>query len=180
MKFILKNGEEVEILELQESGLTAEELRKFISATVHEKPEPFLHHDIKSIPTLKEEREWLASTLKNIRKKQKIMLVALKNGKLIGNVAAGKDVGRHRDKVSFGILISHEYRGLGLGKKLMVEIIKLVKKRLKPKIIYINVVALNKPAFALYKKLGFVEIARFPKWMKVRGKYCDYILMRLK
>ncbi len=180
MKFSLKNGEEVEIKELQETRLTASGFLRFISEIVRERPEQFINMDGYSVPSLKEEKKWLNEQFREIKKGNKIFLVALKNGKLIGDAFALRGIQRNHDKVAFGISVSRKHRGKGLGKKLLQETIKLAKKKFKPKIIYLNVVAGNKPAHQLYKKLGFREIGRLRKWVKVRGKYWDLVYMRLK
>ncbi|MFH1246886.1 MAG: GNAT family protein [Candidatus Micrarchaeota archaeon] len=178
MKFTLKNGEEVEILPLEKTKLTARQIRSYFEKIVMEEPEPFIL--VNEPPTLKEEEKWLKEQKQKIAKKNELMLVALKNGEIIGNSSGHRERHRNSDKVALGIILAKKYRRLGLGKKLLVELLKLIKKKLKPRTIYLNVFALNKPALALYKKLGFVEIARLPKWIKVRGKYCDFVFMVLK
>lgn len=177
MKFTLKNGEGVEIKKLDKT-ISAKQVLDFYAPIMREKPEPFLQSD--RPPTLKEEKEWLKKKLKAISKKQEVTLIALSGKQMIGISDGRKQERRNRDKVSIGITIAKKYRSQGLGKKLLEETIKLVKKQLKPKIIYLTVIRINKPAFALYHKLGFGEIAVLPKWIKVRGKYQDEIYMRLK
>jgi len=53
------------------------------------------------------------------------------------------------------------------------------KTKLKPKNIWLWVFGSNKPAIALYKKSGFKEFARYPKWVLHKGRYVDYIIMKL-
>lgn len=81
---------------------------------------------------------------------------------------------------NFGISIRREYRGIGLGKYLMSEIIKLAKKELKPKpkIIQLEVYVNNKPAIALYKKMGFKTMAKVPKQVQWKGKLIDVFIMQ--
>ncbi|MBI4406295.1 GNAT family N-acetyltransferase [Candidatus Micrarchaeota archaeon] len=180
MKFVLKNGTRVDIREVQNTSLTASDFRKFIAEILREKPEPFLQMDRQSIPSLKEEKKWLLDKKKRIAKRNEITLVAIKGKQLVGTCDARLGIHRNRDKVSIGVSVAAKYRGLGLGKKLLREIIKLAEKKLKPRIIYLSVIAENKSAYKLYKKLGFREIARLPKWLRARGKYHDEVYMVLK
>ncbi len=177
MKFTLKNGEEVEIKELSKA-ISAKQILTFFAPIMREKPEPFLQSD--TVPTLKEEKAWLTKKLASAAKKQEIILVALSGKRIVAICDGRKQDRRNRDKALIGIVIAKRFRGVGLGKKLLVEIIKLTKKKLKPKIIYLTVIGPNKPARRLYEKLGFMEVAVLPKWVKVRGKYQDEIYMRLK
>ena len=61
----------------------------------------------------------------------------------------------------------------------MSEIIKLAKKKLKPrlKFIRLGVYPNNKPALALYRKFGFKKAAKIPKQIQYKGKLLDEIIM---
>ena len=177
MKFTLKNGVVVEIREVLPAD-KPRDFRDFIGKIIRERPEPFILTD--RVPSVKEEATWLASVKDKVKKRQNVMLVAWHNGKLVGVTDGRRGPNRDRDKVGLGLSIAREYRGQGLGKKLLVEIVKLTKKRLKPQIIYLTVVGGNEIAQRLYEKVGFVKIAALPKWQKIRGKYWDFIYMRLK
>ena len=76
------------------------------------------------------------------------------------------------------IAIAKEFRGIGLGEALLSENIRLAKK-MRPKTLYLTVMAPNKRARALYRKLGFREFAIFPKWAKYGNRYVDKIFMKL-
>ena len=177
MKFILKNGEEVEIKKLDKT-ISAKQILDFYAPIIRERPEPFMLSD--KPPTLKEEKQWLKKKLASAAKKQEVTLIALSGKVAVGVCDGRKQDRRNRDKVLVGIVIAKQYRGVWLGNKLLIEIIKLIKKKIKPKIIYLTVIGANKPARALYNKLGFGKIAVLPKWIKVRGKYQNEIYMRLK
>lgn len=177
MKFTLKNGEVIGIGEY-DSRATPAKFRRYISEIVKERPEVFLV--VNRIPTIQEEREWVNSIKNAVKTKSGVSLVAWKGNKIIGEAQGLRGKWRDEDKVCIGISVARKYRGQGLGQKLLTKVIKLVKKRLKPKIIYLTAVADNGPAVALYKKVGFREKGRLPKWQKARGKYRDYVYMRLK
>ena len=101
------------------------------------------------------------------------------NNKIIGATDIELDRWRRNHIGKFGITIIQGYRGIGLGKHLMSEVIKLAKKELKPspKIIQLEVYTNNKPAIALYKKMGFKIVAKLPKQIQWKGKLIDELVM---
>ena len=131
-------------------------------------------------PTMKEEREWFREKLKAIRNNQEIFLTAWDGKKYIGNCNAIRGRWKEADNVCIDMAILKEYRGRGLGERLLRETIRLTKRKFKPRNIYLTVAARNKPAYRLYQKVGFREIARFPKWRKQDGRYIDKLFMILK
>lgn len=82
----------------------------------------------------------------------------------------------------FGIAIRQGFRGIGLGKCLMENIIKMAKTELKPspKIIELGVYEGNKPAIALYKKMDFKQVAKIPNSVQYKGKLITKIIMHLE
>ena len=147
----------------------------FLNTLVKERS--YIHFDRKA--TLKEEIEWIKTNAEGLRKKERFVLVARVDGKLAGNSGSFRGRLKERDNASLGIALAKEYRGLGLGEGLLRLNIRYTKKLLRPKNIYLSVFATNKRAQKLYRKLGFREIARLPKWINHYGKYVDLILMRL-
>jgi ribosomal protein S18 acetylase RimI-like enzyme len=81
----------------------------------------------------------------------------------------------------FGISIAREWRGIGLGTILLDEIFKMAKKDFKPsiKMITLDVIADNKPAFSLYRRMGFKKVAVLPRYFQHRGGLLDIIVMNL-
>lgn len=116
-----------------------------------------------------------------MRKHRRLLLVAEYNGLIVGTT--GIDLGRGRGSHvgHFGITIRKSCRGVGLGKYLMGEILRMARKELKPppKIIRLSVFPNNKPAIALYKKYGFKKVATIPNQFEHRGKLLDEIIMLL-
>ena len=130
--------------------------------------------------TKKEERMWLLSILKNIKKKEGVYLVVEMNGKIVGNAA----VERHKEPAKkhvgeFGIMLRKEARGKGIGEKLLRCVIEEAKKVLKVKIITLEVMASNKVALHLYEKCGFKVIGTIKSGVKYYNRYEDDILMVL-
>jgi ribosomal protein S18 acetylase RimI-like enzyme len=135
---------------------------------------------IKEKPTIKEERVWVKGRLQGIQNKKEAMLTAWDGKKLVAICDGKRAFGKEENNIVMGIVILKEYRGRGLGEKLLRRVIRLVKQRLKPKNIYLHVFAENKIAKSLYRKIGFVHLATFPKWIRHKGAYHDAEYMVLK
>lgn len=100
------------------------------------------------------------------------------NGHLVGKMEVDWDERkkiRHNAEV-YGVYIDPEYRGKGLGKMLMDEVEKLAREHEITRL-WLDVVVTQKPAMALYRKLGFREIGRTEKSLKTNGEYYDKLLM---
>ncbi|MBZ1345263.1 MAG: GNAT family N-acetyltransferase [Candidatus Nealsonbacteria bacterium] len=132
--------------------------------------------------SLKEEKKWLNGEVKQIKSRKTVDLVAECDDKIVGTTGIDLSKGRQNHVGIFGITIRNGYRGIGLGKYLMKEIIKLAKKELKPKpkIIRLSVFPINKPAISFYKKFGFKRVAKIPKQIQYKGKLLDEIIMLLE
>ncbi len=131
-------------------------------------------------PTMKEERAWLDAKLKGIRRGDQLFLTAWDGRRHAGNCEARRDLWKERGNLSIGLAVRKEYRGIGLGEKLLRETILLAKKRFRPKNIYLRVFSDNKVAKNLYRKVGFREMAHFPAWTLHKGKYVGHDYMVLK
>jgi RimJ/RimL family protein N-acetyltransferase len=128
--------------------------------------------------TLKEEKQWLQTQIQAQKKGEQIYLKALVNGRLIGDCFAKPGFGRNRGNVNLGISITKNWRGKGIGRFLLEELIFSSEQKWHPKNIYLHVVSLNKKARQLYESLGFRIIARLPQWFEYYTTYLDeYILI---
>ncbi len=128
--------------------------------------------------TLRQEKRWLADTLRSIRKKEKIMIVAEVDGALVGSCEVAKDtydVSRHVGMLGVGL--RREARGLGIGKKLVQLCLCESKKTLGTKLIRLYVFDTNEAGKSLYKKIGFKETGRIPRGVLHNRKYKDDIIM---
>lgn len=124
-------------------------------------------------PSYKDEFKWFASLMKGIKSGSKIAVVAEVGGKVVGMCEASRE-SNGSDKLhigSLGILIRKEYRGMGLGKAMMKDIIK--KSRGKYEIMTLGVFANNMGAKALYRKIGFRKYGFLKNGIKRRGRYMD-------
>jgi len=130
---------------------------------------------------LKEEFAYLDKVIKGAKDKKSVHVIAECDGKIVGNTSIELNPYRRNHTAKFAIAISDGYRGLGLGNRLMSEVIRLAKKELKPKpkIIQLEVYENNIPAINLYKKMGFKTVAKIPDQIKWKGKLLsEYIMLK--
>ena len=169
-------NKKITIRKLSKSDLkNAKKFQDFINSLVKEGAQI----TIAKKKSLQEEINWLNSHLKKIKEAKGVFLIAEAENKLVGNTEITLNEGRQSHIGMLGISIRKDYRGIGLGKYLMAEILKLAKKKLKPKpkIVRLSVFPGNKPAIALYKKFGFKTVARIPKQIQYKEKFVDEIIM---
>ena len=171
----LKDGREAEISFLSKKDST-KELNRFINALIVEEA-PIIAG---SRVSLREEQKWKNKELAGFKRGERFLLVAKVDGKIVGTSGAIRDRGKSKENVSLGIALAEKCRRLGLGGELLKLCIKLTKKVFRPRNIYLGVLSCNKPAYSMYKKLGFKEFARFPKWIVQKGNYVDHIYMKLQ
>ena len=170
------NAKTITIRKLSDKDLrNVKKFQEFINSLIEEKPMILMNKKV----SLKEEVGWLKSRLEKVKKKNSVVLVAEYNNVIIGNCHIDLQRGRSSHVGEFATSIRNGFRGVGLGKYLMGEIIKLARKELKPrpKILRLSVFPINKPALALYKKFGFKSVARIPKQLEYKGKLMDEIVM---
>ncbi len=151
------------------------EFQKYINSLIEEEVMILLNKK----KSLKEEKDWLKEQLKSVKKKKQIVIVAEDKNKIVGIAEIRLRRERQNHVGEFGISVKKGYRGIGLGKKLMKEVLKLAKKELvpKPKIIRLSVFSENKIAQNLYKKFGFKKVAQIPKQIQYKGKLVDEVVM---
>lgn len=87
-----------------------------------------------------------------------------------------KDNPRHCHRGALGMGLIPEYRGQGLGSKLLSAVIAHSKQFGLEKI-ELSVYTSNTSAIALYKKLGFEQEGLIKKYRKVDGQYFDSMIM---
>jgi RimJ/RimL family protein N-acetyltransferase len=80
----------------------------------------------------------------------------------------------HRGGLGMGLL--PEFRGKGVGSKLLKAVLEHAKKFGLEKV-ELNVYTTNVPAIALYKKFGFEQEGLLKKYRKLDGKYFDCLAM---
>ena len=128
--------------------------------------------------TIESETKWLQDKLDKINKNKCVYICGFYNNDLVAcsEITLGSDAQAHIG--NFGISVALEFRGQGLGQKIMeLTIEESVKNLLELQIIDLEIFSQNKIALNLYKKLGFIEYGLLPKALKRKGEYDDAILM---
>jgi ribosomal protein S18 acetylase RimI-like enzyme len=103
-------------------------------------------------------------------------------GSLVGTVAFVRENGlkeAHKGNV-FGMQVAWEVRGRGIGKSLMVELIRRARLCEGLEQIRLTVMTDNQPAKALYSSLGFTVYGVECNALKQNGHYFDEDLMALR
>lgn len=131
--------------------------------------------------TLEEEQQWLKSKIESISKNECVFILAFIDDKLVASSEITLKPLARKHVGSFGITVSIDYRGEGIGKILMDLVIKESIKNIKDlKIIELEVFSNNPIAQELYKKIGFIEFGRLPEGIKHKESFIDAILMYKK
>lgn len=127
--------------------------------------------------SLKDERTFLNDALKKIKEKSGLLLLAESGGRIIGvsDVRMQPRIASHIG--TFGISIAKDFRGRGIGKKLIQVVMEESKNLNGIKILELECFANNPIAPNLYKSCGFKEYGRLPKGISHKGEYVDDILM---
>ncbi|NGX50704.1 MAG: putative phosphinothricin acetyltransferase YwnH [Chlamydiae bacterium] len=88
------------------------------------------------------------------------------------------DIEKMKHHSLFVILVDEKMRNRGIGTLLLKEISRIAKEKFKVEILHLEVYE-NNPALNLYKRLGFEEYGRHPRYLKdEKGNYYDKILMQ--
>ncbi len=104
---------------------------------------------------------------------------AVLNGELVGmaNIYL-QPYQKFAHQCLFAIIVENAHRGQGIGTQLLGEVIRHAKERFKIELLHLEVYDGN-PAIGLYKKHGFTEYGRHPRFIKLEdGTYIDKIMMQ--
>ena len=110
---------------------------------------------------------------------REIILVATLDGKVVGYSVVLIPEKQCKSTIHVGEIgtwVLKEYRGLGIGHFLIGSIFKYTKMNSFEKLV-IKVRSSNEVALNFYRKLGFEEIGRFKKQIKIDDIYEDHVLM---
>jgi len=77
----------------------------------------------------------------------------------------------------FTIIVDEAHRNKGIGTKLLHELFKLSKELFNLEMLHLEVYETN-PAINLYRRLGFTEFGRHPKFIREPDRYIDKIFMQ--
>ncbi len=142
-------------------------------------PTAFLNtfEDVKKYP----EEKWRKQLEQSQKRDGAFYLFAFDGEKVIGMNGAywvKKPVIKHIAEV-FGVFVNPNYRGKGIGKRLMEGVILEIKKNHQFTKIKLGVNAENIPAFKLYESFNLKVVGKLEKELKFGEKYCDELLLEL-
>ncbi len=127
--------------------------------------------------TIKQEEDFINNTNNSINS---VMLIGLIDGEIVSIASlSGSQRKRMQHQVGFGISVLKKYWGLGVGTKMMEEVIKFANKNEVIEVIHLTVRADNVFAIKLYEKFGFEKVGHFEKYFKIDNDYFDSISMNL-
>lgn len=79
----------------------------------------------------------------------------------------------------FGVYVQREYRGHGIAKQLMQQVLEEIERNNQTVKIRLGVNPAQKAALQFYKNFGFEIVGKLKKELKVEGKFYDeYLLER--
>lgn len=128
--------------------------------------------------SLSEETEYVMGLLKKMNERKSVCILAICDGKIVGNSGIDLQDGALGHDGVFGISIAKEYRGKGIGRLLMEKVLERAQESLPElRIITLGVFGENTIARKMYEKFGFVEYGRLPEGIQRQGKLDDHIFM---
>lgn len=108
----------------------------------------------------------------------KLFIAAEYRNKIIGLIRLNNyDLRKSSHIGILTIYINKKWRGKGIGKSLMNELIEWASENPVIEKIVLRVFSTNTNAIKLYRKAGFRQEGRFRKDLKIMGKYADSISM---
>jgi putative acetyltransferase len=139
-------------------------------------PEPermFIKHRVTELPVI---RDWC----QNIDYGRNLPLLGLIGNKIVGDVTLHQQLGgwkRHVGRVS--VLVHPQYRGRGLARALVTEIVSIARHVGLEKV-EAEFIGDQEAAIKMFAMLGFSNLARFENYVKdMQAITHDYVLMGL-
>lgn len=113
------------------------------------------------------------------KRRIKNTLFAVLNNRLVGMIVY---VGNNKLKTIhvidiFGVYVSREYRGQGVGKKLIEGVLTEVQKSRGIKKIKLTISPEQKAAVNLYQQYGFKTVGQCKKELYIEGRFYDLLMM---
>ncbi len=126
--------------------------------------------------TIEQQMKWMGRILENDRE---MIFVAETDDTVVGwLVFQSSDRQRLAHTGSFGMMIHRDFRGKGIGKMLLSELLAWANAHPQIEKVCLGVFSSNHDAIALYKQMGFIEEGRKVKEIKLNAyEYIDDILM---
>ncbi len=107
-----------------------------------------------------------------------IVLIALENEQIIARAELeGYHAARIRHRAKLSISVRKEYWNQGTGTEMLKRLFEQAKK-MKIRIIELEVITDNERGIHLYHKMGFVDIGIYKDYFYVNGLYKDAVIMQ--
>ena len=107
-----------------------------------------------------------------------IVLIALENDQIIARAELeGYYAARIRHRAKFSISVKKEYWNRGIGTEMIKRIFEQAKK-MKIRIIELEVISDNVRGIHLYHKMGFIDIGIYKNYFCVNGTFKDAVVMQ--
>ena len=107
-----------------------------------------------------------------------VVLIALDNEQIIARAELeGYYAARIRHRAKFSISVKKEYWNRGIGTEMLNRIVDRAKK-MKLRVIELEVISDNVRGIHLYHKMGFVDIGIYKQYFYVNGMFKDAVVMQ--
>ena len=107
-----------------------------------------------------------------------IVLIALENEQIIARAELeGYYPARIRHRAKFSISVRKEYWNQGIGTEMLKRIVEQAKK-MKIRVIELEVISDNIRGIHLYHKMGFADIGIYKEYFNVNGMFKDAVVMQ--
>jgi ribosomal protein S18 acetylase RimI-like enzyme len=127
--------------------------------------------------SVEDERKFLERMIRGVAKKEEVSLAAFSGRRMVAHCHVSrrtpKDV-RHTGV--FGLTISSDYRGIGIGRKLSTEVLNEALQ-IGVWLVELTVFAINEKAISLYERIGFKRVGIIPNKILRDGRHLDEIIM---
>jgi len=176
-EFRAKDGRTVVLRVLRRNDIEA--LLRFANAIVKERA---TNHDIGIVSldkrvTRAEERKFLNRIVSGMRKKEVVSIAAFAGNDMVGHCDIQRRKLRDiRHTGVLGIVIRKEYRGIGLGGRMIAEALRAAR-RMGVWLVELTVFATNATAMHLYERMGFVKVGVVPNKILRDGRHYDEVVM---
>jgi len=178
VEFMTKSGKDAIIRMLQQEDF--EDLAKFINELSAE--DTFILYSGVQM-SLEDEKAYVEKSIQNMEAGDALHLVCVVDGQIVSkSELARMERNKERSKhvASLGLSVSKDYRGDGIGKKMLetqLEQMPLVVSGIK--LAELSVFSSNLAGIKLYESFGFKEVGRIPGGILHKDEYVDEIFMIL-
>lgn len=122
--------------------------------------------------SIEETRQWLEKPASG-----SISLVAVLDGKIVGNAGLRRHDGRQIHTGNIGMGVHDDFTGRGIGSALFAALVDTADNWLAIKRLQLTVYVDNGPAIRLYEKFGFETEGRLKAFAFRNGEYVDAFTM---